>query len=553
MTALADLLEEDALYEQLEYAQARKRLSVYAGLHIPAEIEADDLPKLHQLDLPARYIPAQHHRLLIEALERVESGEIRRLMVFMPPRAGKSMYCSVMFPAWYLGRHPTHKIIQGSYNDTLASRFGKRARNAFASDIHRKVFGFGVSETSRAVGEWETAKGGEYFSFGVNTGVTGRPATGAILDDLIRGRQDADSVTIRDKTWETYMADVRTRLERTRDGMQPWIVYAATRWHFDDPAGRILPPTAIGKTGWFTAKDGEKWYVITLPAVIETQAEAADDALGRRVGEHLWPEWWDKNHFAQEKRSQSARNWTSLYQQKPSPDEGGILKREFWQKWPDKTPPKCEYVLSMYDTAFEEGEENDFTARTHWGVFWNEDAPTPEIEAKRGDGEPHHRPNEGRYCVILLGMLNKRMEFPELRKEAKDHYNTTKPDRVMVEKKASGMSLLQELRRAGVPASPAPTLRNSQGREANKIARAHAVSVVLEQWCVYYMDKPWAEEVIAQCAAFPAAANDDLVDTCTAAWLYLRRTFHLNLRDEEPVEENDARKGKVKAVGYGAR
>ena len=530
--------------EQLELAEARDSLAIYAGLHIPAEIERDDLPALHELPIAARYIPAQHHQLLIEKLEClargyvVEGGEMvpfKRLAVFMMPGSAKSMYGSVLYPSWYLGKRPTECLIQGSYNDTLASKFGRRARNTFASKIHHDVFGVGLAKDSRAAGEWETERGGEYFSFGMNTGVTGRRADGVILDDVIKGRKEADSKVVRDSTWETYIADVRTRMKPGA-----WILYIATRWHEDDPAGRILPPESVGKSGWVTSKDGEKWYVLSLAAVIETREEEVNDPLGRKVGDILWPEWFTPAMLEQERKTQGRRNWSALYQQKPRPNEGAILKRADWRKWPHEKPPKCEYVASVYDTAFEEGEENDYTARTTWGVFWHEEERPAEIQALQAKlAKPLV---SGRYCCILLERFKDKVEFPELRRLAVKHYKEFKPDRLLVEKKASGHSLIQELKRGHIPVTAIKADRS-------KLARAHAAGTVLESGCVFYMDRRWAEEVIDECEAFPAGEHDDIVDTCVHAWQWLRKTFHLQLRDEQDEDEDPPEQTRRRLYG----
>ena len=520
MGDLQELQRLNALLDEVERRRAKDSLAIYCGLHIPAEIEAEDFAGQDKLPIAARYVPAAHHRLQIDKLEAVERGEIKRLMIFAPPGSAKSSYGSVMFPAWYLGRNPTHNIGQGSYNDTLAAKFGKRARNTFASEIHYAVFGVGLAKDSRAAGDWETERGGEYFSFGVNVGVTGHRFDGVVLDDLIKGRNEADSKTVRDSTWETYVADVRTRLKPGG-----WITYIATRWHEDDPAGRILPPQAAGKTGWFTAKDGEKWYVISLVAVIETQEDVDNDPLGRKIGDILWPEWFTPQHFEQERRTQGVRNWQALFKQRPSAEGGSILKREYWRKWQKDKPPKCEYVVSVYDTAFEEGEENDYTARTTWGVFWHEEERKVMLEALTGKVKP---PASGRYCCVLLERFKKRVEFPELRKEAREHYVRDRPDRVLVEKRASGHSLIQELRRINVPVTALKA-------DKSKLARAHASSVVLEAGCVWYMDRNWAGEVIDECEAFPSGEHDDLTDTCVHAWNWLRKTFHLQM----PIEDED--------------
>lgn len=547
---LEELRAHDQDLERLELLKAKESLAVYAGLHIPAEIEADDLRGMEKLSLPARYIPAAHHRLLIEKLEAVERGEIMRLMVFMPPRAGKSTYCSTLFPAWYLGKHPRQHIVQGSYNDLLATRFGKMARRAFSSNVHRAVFGSELARDSKAAGSWETDQGGEYHAFGMNAGITGIPANGAILDDLIRGRKDADSETVRESTWQTYLADVLNRLERAVDTKRPgWVVYIATRWHEDDPAGRTLPKEALGKSGWFTAKDGVKWYVLCIPAMIETPEEEDGDPLGRKIGERIWPEWFPEGHFEQVKRTQGSRNWNALFQQKPRPDEGAILKKKHWQKWPGK-PPKCEYVISVYDTAFEEGEENDYTARTTWGIFWHEGQPEPMETRKKG--EPYRKPPaNGRYCVILLERFKDKVEFPELRRLAKKHYDEFRPDRVLVEKRASGHSLIQELRRNQIPVVALKA-------DKSKLARAHAASPVLEDGCVFVptnrhgevMD--WAQDVIDDCAAATfqkGSPGNDIGDTCVYAWIHLRSNFRVEMKGENDDDDDRSEAPRPRPFG----
>lgn len=529
------------LLKEIEYRRARDSLAVYSGLHIPAVIEQDDLPGMEKLPIAARYIPAEHHRLIIEKLEALERGYVvedgkqvpfKRLMIFAPPGSAKSSYASVLFPAWYLGRNPRDCLIQGSYNDTLASRFGRRARNAYASQEHFKVFGVGLGKS--AEGDWETAEGGEYFSFGMKTGVTGRRADLVVIDDAIKGRKEADSPTERNNVWETYKADVRTRM---KPGAA--IVFICTRWHEDDPAGRILPPEALGKSGWFTALDGEEWYVISLNAVIETKEEAENDILGRQVGEILWPEWFTEKMLLQEKRTQGERNWASLYKQMPRPDEGGILKRTNWKRWGGSKPPKCEYVVSVYDTAFEEGEENDYSARTTWGIFWHEEDPPP----MKPSNDPMAKwkvkpPPGGRYCAILLEAWEEKVEFPALRSEAKAHYRKFRPDQVLIEKKASGHSLLQELRKAQIPVKPLKADRS-------KLARAHAASVVLEDGCIYCMDYDrwpqfsWVKNVIDRCASFPTGRYNDIGDTCCHAWIFLRQRFRLTTKGDDSNDDED--------------
>ena len=155
------------------------------------------------------FVPAAHHRLLIGELEAVEAGDCRRLMVFMPPGSAKSTYASVVFPAWFLGRHPDGSIIAASHTQDLADRFGRRVRNLVASEAHRNVFGVGVAVDRQAVGQWETEKGGEYFAVGIGGSITGRRANLGIIDDPVRGREDADSERARETAWQWYLNDFR--------------------------------------------------------------------------------------------------------------------------------------------------------------------------------------------------------------------------------------------------------------------------------------------------------------------------------------------------------
>lgn len=243
-----------------------------------------------------------------------------------------------------------------------------------------------------------------------------------------------------------------------------------------------------------------------------------------REGDSFAPRRWPLKELTRQRGNMASRAWEALYQQNPVEDEGNILKRNWWRKWKDKEPPACEYIISVYDTAFEEGQENDFTARTTWGIFLPQDSDF--------------------HACILLERLRERLTFPVLREMALEHYKDFKPDRVLVEKKASGHSLLQELRLKKVPVSPISADRS-------KLARAHAASAVLEQGAVWYMDRKWADDVINECAAFPTGSYDDIVDTCVHAWRYMRRLFWLQLPDEDDDEQDEAPEtGKVRRI-YG--
>lgn len=521
--------------ELLELAHARRDLNVYAGLHLPQQVETDEVDGEtvipNSKDIAEKYIPAEHHRIINRRLMQLEAGQevegrvLDRLMILAPPGSAKSTYASIMFPAWFAGRNPKKDIIAGSQTQDLADRFGRRVRNLVGGQVHRAVFDSGLAPDQRAAGAWTTDQGGEYKAVGVAP-FAGRRGDLAVLDDLIRGKQDADSPTVRESTWQWLLNDLYPRLKPNGK-----IVYITTRWHQDDPAGRLLPDAWNGQSGWFQGKDGEWWYVLSFVAIVETPEEQECDPLGRKIGDIIWPEWFNEKMLTMMRRKIGSRNWNSLYQQKPREEEGGILKSRYWRKWTYDKMPKCEYVISVYDTAMEEGEQNDYSARTSWGVFWFEEPPKPEtFQVVR---KPWERPPVGgRYCCMLLEGWQEKIDFPELRKLAKTHYNDLQPDRVLVEKKVSGISLIQELRRAGVPVY-------GIAADKSKLARAHAAAVVLEDGCVFYPDRRWAETVIERCASATFKKGDpgnDMPDTCVHAWNFLRKQFHLQ-HSEDPVDD----------------
>lgn len=294
----------------------------------------------------AGYRPAAHHRLLIDALEAVERGEIPRLMVCMPPGSAKSTYTSVEFPAWFMGRNPGLSVIAASHTQELAERFGRRVRNIVASDEFGKVFGFGIADDSASAGRWDTQKGGEYFAAGVGGSITGRRADLAVIDDPVKSREDADSERSREKAWDWYTNDLLTRL---KPGARQIVVM--TRWHEDDLGGRILE------------RERARWHVIEL-----AMEAMPGDPLGRKPGERLWAEWFTDEMVEVAKRDK--RSWWALYQQSPSSDEGSYFLRAWLKEW--KTQPEHLHVYGTSDYAVTDGG-GDYTVHRIWGVSPNGD------------------------------------------------------------------------------------------------------------------------------------------------------------------------------------
>lgn len=281
------------------------------------------------------YQRASHHELIAEKLEAVERGEIDRLMIFMPPRHGKSELASKRFPAWCLGRQPNRQIIAASYNSDLANDFGRNVRNLVAEPEFSQVFpDVTLAADSQATNRMNTNKGGTYVAAGVGTAVTGRGAHIALIDDPFKDREEADSERRRDLVWDWYRSTLYTRL--MPGGA---IVLIQTRWHEDDLAGRLLE------------QEPDQWEVLELPAI-------------DKAGAALWPEWYDIDALQRIKDTIGPREWSALYQQQPQPDEGTFFQRDWFKTW-DALPAMRYYGTSDYAVTDGGG---DYTVHRIWGI-----------------------------------------------------------------------------------------------------------------------------------------------------------------------------------------
>lgn len=356
-----------------------------------------------------------HHQLLCSRLQALEAGLIPNLMVLMPPGSAKSTYVDVLFVPWFMARKARRNVILASYASDITRKQGRRARQLIKSQPYRNLLGPVLSAESSAADEWALDNGSEFMGGGILSGLTGNRAGLGISDDLIKGREAAESQTIRDKTWEAYIDDFCSRL--IPGAPQVMIL---TRWHEDDPAGRILPEGWDGESGRFGGRDGRIWEVLCLPAI----ADRSDDPLGRKIGETLWPEWFNHEHWAPFQRN--ARTWSSLYQQKPAPDEGTFFQRSWFNEWTEL--PKVR-VYGTSDYAVTDGG-GDWTVHRVWGIDaedniyrlagWRGQTPADQwIEAKL-DLIEKHKPHAwfGEAGVIQKAvepMLLKRMRERKVR------------------------------------------------------------------------------------------------------------------------------------------
>tara|TARA_R100000664_G_scaffold13077_1_gene21015 strand:- start:5398 stop:6891 length:1494 start_codon:yes stop_codon:yes gene_type:complete len=434
------------------------------------------------------FIEGDHHRVMADAFNRIAKGELKRLIVNMPPRHTKSEFASHLFPAWYLGKFPDRKVIQTAHTAELAVGFGRKVRNLVGSDDYQGIFeNVSLASDSKAAGRWSTNRNGEYFAIGVGGAVTGKGADILIIDDPHSEQEAAlNDPSIYDKTYEWYTSGPRQRLQPGGS-----ICVVMTRWSKKDLTGQILK-SSIQRGG------ADEWEVIELPAILPS-------------GNPLWPGFWPLEQLEALKSELPVSKWSAQYQQDPTSEEGALIKREWWKEWDKKSPPACEFVIQSWDTAFLAKETSDYSACTTWGVFYDED---------------------GNSNIILLDALQERLEFPDLKIRAYDMYKEFEPDAFIVEAKASGSPLIFELRRMGIPVSE---YTPSRGRD--KVARVNAVSDLFSSGLVWAPKTRWADEVVEQFASFPAGDHDDLVDSGTQALLRFRQGGFITINSDEKEEE----------------
>jgi predicted phage terminase large subunit-like protein len=450
------------------------------------------------------FISGRHHAKMASAFERVASGELKRLIINMPPRHTKSEFASYLLPAWFLGKYPDKKVIQTSHTAELAVGFGRKVRNLVDKDEYKRIFpGVALQTDSKAAGRWATNKGGDYFAIGVGGAVTGKGADLLVIDDPHSEQEAAlaeNSPEIYDKTYEWYTSGPRQRLQPGGS-----IIIVATRWAKRDLVGQVLKASV--------QRGGDDWEVIEFPAIMES-------------GDPLWPEFWSLTELQALKRELPNSKWMSQYQQNPTSETSAIVKREWWQLWDKEEPPKCEFTLMAWDTAFEKTQRADYSALTHWGVFYKED--------DAGLMQTN---------IILLNAFRERMEFPRLKKVALEQYKEWEPDSIIIEKKASGAPLIYELRAMGIPVQEFTPTRGN-----DKITRLNAVSDLFASGKVWAPGNHWAEEVIDEVASFPAGEHDDYVDSVSLALMRFRKGGFIRTTLDEEDEPRQFRRRKVE--GY---
>ncbi|MCM3294114.1 phage terminase large subunit [Paenibacillus sp. MER 180] len=431
----------------------------------------------------------KHLDVLDDALMKVSSGEMKRLIVTMPPRHGKSERVSKKFPSWHVGRNPNDEIIVASYSLDLSRGFSRIARDTLSS--HEEVFGVQIDPKNQSSESWtiDGCRGGVNAA-GVGGAITGKGARIAIIDDPVKNAEEANSEVIRAKIWDWYTSTLYTRL--TPDGR---IIVVMTRWHEDDLVGRLLKKEAEEiKAG---THEGEKWTVINFPAIAED-----NDYLGRKVGEPLWPEYgFDLRRMMQIKSDVGSYVFNALYQQRPSAAKGTIFKREHFNYYREEIIHKAQYFVlgngkryakqdcwcfQTVDTANSVKTINDYFVVT---TIW----VTPEHD------------------LLVDDVFRTHIEGPEQKKLLKQMEQRYRVKFQAIEDKTFGTNLIQECKRDGMTILPVKV-------DKDKVTRALPMAARYEVGKVFHREGTlWLDEFEAELMSFPRGSHDDQVDTLSMA------------------------------------
>jgi predicted phage terminase large subunit-like protein len=486
----------EKLVKNMPHEEAAELLAMFDELEDRKLVQAaqnDFLAFIAAVDKAYKF--GAHLKRLGHLLMDVEENIKNRIAVSMAPRMGKSQMISIYYPAWYLGRHPDHKVIVASHTSDLAVVMARKVRNLIHSPAYARIFpDTKIASDAKAAAQWNTTAGGEYFAIGVGGALAGRGAHLIIADDPL-SEQDikAGNTNSLDTVYEWFSAGLRTRL--MPDGK---ICVLHTRWHQRDLIGRLLKDSAMNE-------GGDKYEAFEFPAILNE---------GTENEKSIWPEQWTLESLQQTRASMHhiMWQWYAQYQQNPTAAEAAIIKRDWIKWWKKDAPPPCDFIVQAFDTALTTKERSDFSVCHTWGVWYSEE--------------------DGTMNAILLNKVKGKYEFPELKTMAHEQYTEWQPDSVIVEAKASGQPLIDEMRRSGIFVQDF-----SPGKGQDKIARLNAVADMYASGHVWFPETSWASQTVEEILAFPAGEHDDEVDAMTLALQRIRKGGLLQLRTDH--EDND--------------
>jgi len=444
-----------------------------------------------------------HIGVICGYLEAVSAGKINRLIINVPPGTLKSLIVSVFFPAWEWISQPEQRYLSVTNEESLAVRDALKMKQVVNSEWYQAYWPLSLQKDQNEKTLFINDKTGFRQSQGFTSNVTGKRGTRILLDDPHAAKM-ANSDVVRQSVLDKFDTELITRVN---DPQKSAMILIMQRLHSNDLTGHLLK------------KVKDPWVHLSIP--MRYEGESTFDAgadIGRpdlvdprtQKGELMFPQRFTKAVVDALEETMGEYNTAGQHQQRPVPSGGGIIKKHWWRIWPDDVAkPRVEHIFISYDTAFSERDSKNaaYSAASRWGVFWHE--------------------QRERYCLLALGLWFDRVGYDELRKKAQDFDKKYNPDIHLVEKKATGISLIQDLKRA----LPGKVKHYSPGKGEDKISRAHSVSPMFESRLIYVPNKAWAigdgvgtEGLVDFVAAFPNGASHtaDITDTVTQALIYLR-------------------------------
>lgn len=464
--------------------------------------------------LPEAFRDGRHIEIICRKFQEIEFSvacpvmEPKRVQVFLPPGSMKSRLAN-LFCSWVLGRHPNWCFLAIASNEGLAiDNYGRPVRDLVDLPQYKAIFPDTILKKDvQGSGRWDTTKKGRFVAKGAGANIAGRRAHIAICDDVIG---ENTTKTERDGINRWYQKGLRTRL--LPKGAE---IIINTRWYVDDLSGFMLK---------VDGKSKRPWEVVSFPALLDQETrellwQSTDPEEKYEIGTSYWPEFWPTDKLLEMKETMPPSEWNALYMQNPIAEEGNIIKRSHFKYWEEDTPPKCKYVVVSLDTAFSIKETADYSAYSVWGVFDNFQPSFDGTILKTA-------------CAILLGSGKGRWEFPDLCAKTQELFTRFHADFVLIEDKASGQSLIQEMRRRGLPIVPYTP-------DKDKLTRLHSCSPFFSAGRVFVpQGKQYAEELIDDVTAYPSVQHDDLVDTVSQAILWLRDSVYID-NDGYPAGESE--------------
>jgi len=454
------------------------------------------------------YRDGRHIEAIAATLEDVETGQLARLMMMLPPGSMKSVLL-MLFVAWSLGRNPSWRVMWISHTGDKAIDCSRRVRDLIKTSEYLEIFPhIKLRDDVAGVTEWKLVSGGNFLPRGAGQSIAGYRFTLGILDDPL-SEQTAKSDLAREQVNQWYYPGFRSRKLPTSR-----IILVNTRWHVMDLSGFLLDKAARNPRV-------DQWHVISIPAILDAPAAKY---LMLPEGSSYWPEYITLEDLVGTREGSTRSDWAALYLQSPVGEEGNIFAKDDFQDWDEDDPPDCVEVIQTLDTAFSTKATADYSVIQTWGIFY--------LKKTDDDGYVYDEPN-----VILLNSVKGRWTYPQLRREAASEYKRYAPDKIIVENKASGQSLIQDLRVNKIPVQAFQP-------ERDKVARAHITTGIVERNRVWLpMTRKFAMSLLQEVLEFPRGAHDDEVDAMVMALLYFTKRYDLS--PERPEREDTTPKKRV--------